>query len=995
MADKKGYNRRDFLKVVGLTSGLAATGCAKDVPEKLIPYVIQPDEVVPGVATWYAATCNECNAGCGTLIRTREGRAVKVEGNPHHPVNRGGLCALGQSSLQSLYNPDRVREPLKRQANGSFKPISWKEAIADFSKAVKERAENRELVIVSKPKSASASALIEDFKANVSNTKHIEYQLLSRDTIDAACEKSFGVGTTLHFDFSKADAIISFGADYLETWLSPMEFSRSWAEKRKPDAHGKVSWVCHVEPRLSLTAANADFWVKNAAGTESQLLSLLLKKVLEKGLAKGLTQSEKRQAEALVASVDEATVLGNASVTSRQIEMMVKGLEGAESPLIIAGGASASGDDAVTSVMLANILNAALGSIGKTVIVRKSEKKSSQSGYNAVAGLIEGLSAEKRSVGVLVFSDVNPAYTLSQESGFKAAVSKADYVVAVSTHFDETAALANLVLPLSTSFESWSDSEPAPGVFSLNQPSMQPLYQSQSLEDTLIVLAHALETPIGEFASFHQYIQSQWSKRTGALNFNARWLTYVERGGDWAMEPQTSTVASLDGQAFSVALAQKKHAKAVTLVAYPTIRSFDGSSANRPWLQELPDPMTTSVWGSWIELHPELAASLGVEHGETIKVQTEVGAIEAPAYLTKHIHPKTVAMPLGQGHIQYGRYATGIGANALSILPFKKGGTHATFVTSAEVKKTLGQDELVTTQGHDYAKGRGVVRSISAKKLAKDLKHHDNHHGGHGDHHAGGHHDLFALGPQPKPKQMYNQMEHPLYKWGMTIDLNSCTGCAACVVACYAENNVPVVGKEFCAQGREMSWIRIDRYLDGPDDRPVTAFMPLMCQHCGNAPCEPVCPVYATYHNEEGLNAMVYNRCVGTRYCSNNCSYKVRRFNWFDYEWPEPLTWQLNPDVTVRSVGVMEKCTFCVQRIREAQNNAKNDGREVADGEIQPACASSCPTKAIVFGNLNDHEAEVYKKSQDARSYKVLDSHLNTQPAVNYLAKIDNDLVEG
>ena len=307
----------------------------------------------------------------------------------------------------------------------------------------------------------------------------------------------------------------------------------------------------------------------------------------------------------------------------------------------------------------------------------------------------------------------------------------------------------------------------------------------------------------------------------------------------------------------------------------------------------------------------------------------------------------------------------------------------------------------------DSQLGRGLLRSIPLAKITQDnskslkdvrlgqqhqeeghQEHAEGHGGEHGDEHGGGHHDPFALGPQAPAKQMYEQMDHPLYRWGMTIDLNSCTGCSACVVACYAENNIAVVGKEICGQGREMSWLRIERYFDGDDDQPLLGFLPMLCQHCNNAPCEPVCPVYATYHNEEGINSMVYNRCVGTRYCNNNCSYKVRRFNFFKYDWPEPLTWQLNPDVTVRSVGVMEKCSFCIQRIHEAKFNAKAEGRTLREGEVLTACQQSCPTGAIRFGNLLDENSRVAQETKSERGYKILDQHINTQPAITYHAKV-------
>jgi molybdopterin-containing oxidoreductase family iron-sulfur binding subunit len=426
------------------------------------------------------------------------------------------------------------------------------------------------------------------------------------------------------------------------------------------------------------------------------------------------------------------------------------------------------------------------------------------------------------------------------------------------------------------------------------------------------------------------------------------------------------------------------------MLAFVTANAGDGSGANRAWLQEIPNTLTTAVWGSWVEVNPKLADKLSLKQGEVVQLITPNGSINAPVFVSKYVHPDVVAVPVGQGHSSIGRFGDGVGANPLSILSASKE-LPEFVINNVLIRKDLSRNELVITQMQNSELKRGIVRSVSLTKLTKknDSHHKASHDEGSG--HGGGHHDPYALGPQEAPKQMYKQMDPPLYRWGMSIDLSKCTGCSACVVACYAENNVPVVGKELCAEGREMSWLKIDRYFDGPDDRPVTGFMPMLCQHCGNAPCEPVCPVYATYHNEEGLNAMLYNRCVGTRYCGNNCSYKVRRFNWFKYDWQEPLNMQLNPDVTVREVGIMEKCSFCVQRIREAQGVAKDHGRPVRDGEVQPACSQSCPTQAIKFGNLLDKESAVFADSQNARAYKVLDSQINTQPAISYLAKIDND----
>lgn len=989
MAEKLKFNRRDFLKVIGAGAGVAAAGCAKDLPEKFIPYVIQPDEVVPGVATWYAGSCNECSSGCGVLVKTREGRAIKIEGNSAHPINKGGLCAHGQAALQSLYNPDRVREPLKRDIGGNFVPVSWKDAIDLLAENLAGLSSNQaKAVLLTAPTSGSEKAIIEDFANKVPGLEHLQYELFNSDALDIATTQLFGTGLKTSYDLSKARVIVGFGADYLETWLSPVEFSRGWSEGRKGNASGKGSKVIHIEPRLSLTAGNADLWLMNKAGTESYLLAALLKLLLEK-----MPNSTFAPA---VAHVNLSALQEQTNVSLDTLKKVADELLTAKDKgLVLAGGALLSGSQAVEAAMLSSMINYLIGSIGTTVVLNRTTSTASSS-YKNLVNLVSDIANKKAKVGTLIISGTNPAYTLPKAVKFKEALSRVGFVVAVSTHLDETATLANLVLPLSHQLETWADSEPRPGVMNLNQPSMQPLYKTQSLGDTIIsvVTNSKIKKPFPEeISSFYDYIRANWKQKTGAADFENRWLTYVEKGGDWSNYDKSRASASIATTASDavkkLSLKAPVKSEEVSLLAYPSINSIDGSSANKPWMQELPNPITSAVWGSWIEINPDLAEKIGVKTGDLTQIVKGDVAIEAPAYITKRIDASLVAIPIGQGHTAYGRYAVSVGANPLMISDVENLDFQSFVTSGVKLRKSLFKDELVLLQGSDTQMKRGIARSITATEF---LKKKEEHHSS--EHHEGGlaHHDPLALGPREEPKMMFKQMDHVLYKWGMSIDLASCTGCSACVVACYAENNISVVGKTICNEGREMSWLRIERYFDGPEEQPVDAFLPMMCQQCGNAPCEPVCPVYATYHTDEGLNSMAYNRCVGTRYCSNNCSYKVRRFNWFKYDFPEPMNWQLNPDVSTREVGIMEKCSFCVQRIREVQNLAKDNGRPVQDGEIQPACASSCPTGAIKFGNLLDEQSLVAKDHKDPRSYKVLDVELNSQPAIAYLARVRNEI---
>lgn len=1000
MAEKKEFNRRDFLKVVGAGAGMAAAGCGKELPEKFIPYVIPPDEVIPGVSVWYSGSCGECSAGCGVLVRTREGRAVKVEGNPQHPVNHGGLCAQGQSSLQALYDPDRVRVPLKRDAGGVFKEISWKEAIAAVGSAmVDAAAAGQGTALITAPSSGSEAQLIAEFQKRAKGVQHFEYELLGRDALDRAADAVFGGELQPAFDFGKADVIVGVGADYLESWVSPVEYSRGWAQGRKRGAEGKLSTVYHIEPRLSLTGGNADRWIMNAPGSEESILRAMLAAVADRNGGKNLPGDVAAAARA----VDIDKLLAGSGVSKVDLTAMVDKLLTAGASLVVAGGAGASGDTGHRAAQLAFLLNTTLGNIGKTVSLKRVAKKASaQTDHERLIALFAAVAAKQQKLGVAIISGVNPIYVMPKAAKVREALSQVGTVVSISTHLDETTSFANIVLPLSTSFEAWGDSEPVPGVWNLNQPAMQPLYQTQSLADTLIALLSGdkLKQPLENINSHYDFIRQQWKARTGEGDFEARWLGYVELGGDWSKQAAHVAEAAVRAGSYPAPVAAPaSKSDELALLVYPSVNSHDGRSANRPWMQELPNPITTAVWGSWAEINKGTAAKLGIHDGDVVQVETSFGTVETPVYLTDYVHPQVVAIPLGQGHETFGRFATGVGVNALSLLPVSGGEKGAQLLAAAAmVRKSTGHETLVKLQGSDSQFNRGIARTVTVSKLAKNG--HDQDHGG--GHHGAGHalpdgiapihhHDALALGPRETPKMMYKQMEHPLYKWGMSIDLAACTGCSACVVACYAENNISVVGKTICNEGREMSWLRMERYLDGPAHQPVLAFVPMMCQHCGNAPCEPVCPVYATYHSDDGINSMVYNRCVGTRYCSNNCSYKVRRFNWFKYSYPEPLNWQLNPDVTLREVGVMEKCSFCVQRVREATSTAKDLGRVVGDGDVQTACQSSCPTGAIKFGNLNDSDSAVSKDHVSPRSYKVLDFELNTQPAIAYLARVVHD----
>ncbi|HLC26161.1 MAG TPA: 4Fe-4S dicluster domain-containing protein, partial [bacterium] len=476
---------------------------------------------------------------------------------------------------------------------------------------------------------------------------------------------------------------------------------------------------------------------------------------------------------------------------------------------------------------------------------------------------------------------------------------------------------------------------------------------------------------------FYEVLREDWKKMASQSgsggDFETFWENSLRAGGVWS-EPKKVSVrlsSQISRVNFSEPSFDGESAGSLALALYPSINHFDGRGANRPWLQEIPDPVIQVAWDNWIEIHPETARKLAITSGDLVEIKSPYGRIELPVYLYEWIRQDTVAIPIGQGHQEFGRYAKGRGANPIRLLGSKAEGVSGGLPwlsVKVTLKNTGKRYSLTPVAGSNTQLGRPISLTVSLSELLK--------------------------GEHPETEEhlsMYPPHSHPQHRWGMTIDLNACTGCSACVAACYAENNLAVVGKEEMLRGREMSWIRIERYIEGKNPgNPDFRFSPMLCQHCDDAPCEPVCPVYATYHNEEGLNAQIYNRCVGTRYCSNNCPYKVRRFNWFTNKWPDPLNLQLNPDVTVREKGVMEKCTFCIQRIRRVEIKAKGEGREVRDGEIQPACAQACPTQAITFGDLKDADSEVSKRARDPRRYRAFED-LNTRPSITYLKRIRVD----
>ncbi|MBC8257848.1 MAG: 4Fe-4S dicluster domain-containing protein [SAR324 cluster bacterium] len=973
---KKGLSRRNLFKYVGAGSATAVVAGCENKPEKLIPMLVPPTdyEYTPQTAYQYMTTCRECDAACGMMVTTREHRAQKAEGNPNHPLNQGALCAKGQASLQTLYNPSRHAYPL---ADG--KKIPWQEGLQQFSALTQTAA--GAIAYLGKPAVGSEGDFLDEWLQAAGGGKRVDFELLSQNSQVEANQIAFNRADVPEYAFEKAGLILNFSADFLETWGNPVENARRFADMHAYQKGNKNKFV-HISPHVSLTGAKADRWVVINPGTEG-LVALAIAAVIQQ------ENGSHTFLKAYLESYSPENVAEETGVSAEAIRGLAKeALE--HGPLLAIGGGNVSATkQSVETLVAVNILNAVSGALDKTLRFynQTAVKKST---HQDLLELISDLDAGK--IKLLIIDDSNPVYALPPSMGFAEAIKKT-FVVSLASQKSETTHEANLVLPALTAYESWGDAFPRSGVKSIQQPVMSAVntFDAKAREDILINTVQSIDkTAFSGNSNYLDFLQDKWSKIQRELgdtrSFENFWISILENGGIYEKPKFARTALSRKVTAVKVSSPELVGQEGLTLLPTTSLLLGDGSGANKPWLQEVPNPMSQIVWDSWVEINPDTAQKLGINDRAIIEVKTPHGSVQATAYYHFGIHRDAIAIPMGQGHQHSGEVADGFGINVMQLLPgeFDNAGNLSFVGVQAELKLINEKSYTVNTDGN----ARQLGREIAAATTVEELAHPENHGSAH-----------------KRPTEFYPDRSETAgyykpYRWGMTIDLDRCNGCSACVVACYAENNIPVVGKIRTAIGREMSWIRMERYIEGYGDDFETRFSPMLCQQCGNAGCETVCPVYATYHNPEGLNAMIYNRCVGTRYCSNNCAYKVRRFNWFNYEFPAPLDQQLNSTITTREVGVMEKCTFCVQRIKTAKYDAKDLSRDLEDGEVLTACQQTCPTKAITFGNLMDPESKVAKSAlretadKRDRQYEVL-AELNYKPAITYLKKVNTREVLG
>ncbi len=944
-------SRRDFLKLFGFSIASVAVAASCEQPiRKAIPYLIRPESIIPGKANYYASTFYDGSDYCSVLVKVRDGRPVKIEGNELSSVTKGGTNARTQASVLGLYDTARYQYPLINGKKSEWDLVDKK--IINLLNTLS--AQNRQVVLLTPTIiSPATKEIIDTFIKKYPVTRHIQYDSISYSGMLEANRFVFGKQVLPSYQFDKANLVVSFGADFLGTWLSPVEFTKQYVTKRKLDEGQKTMLKhIHLEGGMSLTGSNADERIVIKPSQEKIILANLFKQILKAKTGRVI----------------------NVAPCSFDVMSMAKTLVKNSGGSLLISGSNDTGCH-----VLVNGINYLLGNYGGTInidqplYVRQGLDKEMTEFINAL---------DKGKIGGVICYNVNPAYDHPLANKFVKGLKKCELSVSLPNLRDETAGFTTYVCPDHHYLESWNDAEVKKGFYSLAQPVIHPIFNTRCAQESLLKWA-------GINTLYDEYLKAYWKKRVYPLStsFTSFYDFWTRSLQDGVFEQSIQKAKNINTNLNTI-VGVAKNTRAIKddsfeIILYENVSVGNGKQANNPWLQELPDPVSKVCWDNYAAISPKLANELGLTDGSLVSVN---GIFTLPVLVQPGQEHKTISIALGFGRRNAGKVADGVGVDMYPLVSIKYQNRMYTNQVKIEAKK--GNYPLAMTQTHHSMEGREIVRETTLKEYHRNPASGNETHKEIEEHHV----------------SLYKKHEFKGHHWGMAIDLNSCIGCSACVIACSAENNVPVVGKQQVQRVHEMHWIRIDRYYSGNPANPEVVRQPVMCQHCDNAPCENVCPVAATNHSDEGLNQMVYNRCIGTRYCNNNCPYKVRRFNFFDYTKADAIPFNtkdaagmtldlkrmvLNPDVTVRAKGVIEKCSMCVQRIQEKKLNAKLEKRPLKDGEIKPACAQACPADAIVFGDLNDPESKVSKMFKDKRNYHLLEE-LHTLPSVGYLAKVRN-----
>lgn len=969
-------HRRDFLKYLGFGIAAASLAACTAPVKKAIPYLVKPEEITPGIPNYYASTFFDGHDYASVVVKTREGRPIKVESNELSKFGASGTNARTQASILGLYDNGRLQTPTvnKKVSEWSAIDSAIKQKLAEISgKQGKIRILSSTII------SPTTKKAIADFTAKYPTTKHVQYDAISYSGMIKANQLSFGKAIIPSYRFDNASVIVGFECDFAGNWIAPAEYSRQYAVTRKL-AKEKKSMSRHIqfEANMTMTGSCADNRYKLRPSEHGAALVSLY------NMLAGVAGASTTNGNNPPTGGDEALHKTATELWNNKGKALV-----------------VSGSNDVNDQVIVNAINTLLGSYDSTIDLDRACNLR-QGNDEEMMELLREINANE--VGALIIYNSNPAYTLPDGAGFAKALSKIELTVSLADREDETAKHCTYNCPDHHYLESWNDAEPVKGIYSTSQPTIQSLFNTRQAQQSLLMWA---EAPVTDY---HEYLRANWKQRTGGTD--AGWMKALQDGvsDGPSVEKTTSSFAGNVNDAASKIAGRK--ASGIDVVVYESAAMGNGVQCNNPWLLELPDPVSRICWDNYLSVSMAFAKAQGYKQGNVIEIKSGNVSVKGPVLIQPGMADQTVAIAAGYGRTGAGKAGNGVGVNAYPLTSLVNGSIQY-FSTGASLNKTVDDDHKLTgTQTHHTLMGRNhdIVKETTLSAWQKDAK-------------AGNEVEMFTTykGKQPaKDVDLWATpelpgFEKPNHLWGMIIDLNSCVGCGSCVVACTAENNVPVVGKDEISRSREMHWIRIDRYyssdadpvehgkkdydkMEEPSDNPQVVFQPMMCQHCNHAPCETVCPVAATPHSSEGLNMMAYNRCVGTRYCANNCPYKVRRFNWFKYSDNEQFDYNmnnpvgkmvLNPDVVVRSRGVMEKCSLCVQRIQYGKLEAKKNGRKVKEGEIKTACAQACPTNAITFGDYNASGSGFTKMAEDERNYTVLEP-LNTQPNIRYQVKVRN-----
>lgn len=953
--------RRDFLKALGFGLGAVTLAACQPTPVvKSIPYLVKPEEVIPGIPNYYVSSFN----GQGVLVKTREGRPIKIEPNPHGGIFNQGTDAQTQASVLDLYDVSKLKAPVLKNDETTWAKVDAY-VTAELAKA---KASGKKIrIITSSVNSPSAKAVFADFAVAYPTTKHIQYDAVSYTGIIKANENSFGKAVLPKYNFDKADLIVSFAADFLGTWISGEEFTAQYVSNRNNAslAKGKMSRHFQFEAGMSMTGTNADTRVPLKLSEQGPALITLYNEITGAKLAGG--------------------GLPNNVTADKALKLVAKELIQQKGKALVV-----SGSNDVSTQILVNAINSAIGSYGTTIDLDNPSKRYSGNDAEFAEFLNE---MNRGEVAAVFFLGSNPGYDVVNTKAFTEALAKVPFKVSFSDRRDETSTLCDVIATNQNYLESWGDANIYEGVYSVVQPTINPVFNSRQAEQSLLIWSNA---PVKDY---YQYVRNNWEKNILPA-MGKTWNELLQTGILTAAAKPAGTYTfslSLAAVAPSVVNSSKALAKDIELQVYESTGMRDGRYANNAYLQELPDPVSKVTWDNYVALAPRFAESLGIKEFDVVDVKGSNGySITLPVLFQPGQARGTASIALGYGRAKSGKVGDSVGKNAFPFLSFSNGTLQ--YATTVSISKTGDTYELAQTQTHHSFEGRNIIREATFKEYVK------NPGAGTGKNEEG-----------HKTYDLWDKYEKPGNNWVMAIDLNACTGCGSCIVACNVENNIPVVGRDEVRRRREMHWIRIDRYYSFEEgdksvskekeinkmedlDHVTVVHQPMLCQHCDHAPCETVCPVLATVHSSDGLNNMAYNRCVGTRYCANNCPYKVRRFNWFNY-WNDSrfdnylnnefTQLVLNPDVTTRSRGVMEKCSMCIQRIQAGKLAAKMEKRPLKDGDIKMACQQVCSANAIIFGDGNDPESEVSKALRSERVYYVLEE-INTQPGVGYMTKIRN-----